>query len=118
MNAKIFLQDEYGNADNFDSRDLLDGLNAKQTTILIKLMDKFAAKLSERQIPTNDKKEADSKALNIAVVIARFFKIMFKLMTFTIKSEYDRWFEVSGGLLVWLNMFVIVYAVLSILNVL
>ena len=45
-------------------------------------------------------------------VIARFFVIMFKLMTFTIKSEYDRWFEIGCGILVWLDLFVIVYEIL------
>ena len=54
----------------------------------------------------------------IFIVIARFFVIIAKLMTFTIKSEYDRWFEIASGLLIWLNMFVIVYSILKGLNVL
>lgn len=51
-------------------------------------------------------------------VIARFFVVMFRLMTFTIKSEYDRWFEVGCGILVWLDLFIIVYGILKGLNVL
>jgi hypothetical protein len=51
-------------------------------------------------------------------VIARFFVIMFRLMTFTIKSEYGRWFEIASGLSIWLNVFVIVYSILKGLNVL
>jgi hypothetical protein len=51
-------------------------------------------------------------------VISRFFVIMFRLMTFTIKSGYSRWFEIAGSLLVWLNMFVMVYSILKSLNVL
>lgn len=66
---------------------------------------------------TNKETKKRSK-FAIFSVIARFFVVMFRLMTFTIKSEYDRWFEIASGLLVWLNMFVIVYGILKGLNVL
>lgn len=66
---------------------------------------------------TTEVKKKNSK-FAIFIVIARFFVIMFKLMTFTIKSKYDRWFEIASGLLMWLNIFVIVYSILKGSNVL
>lgn len=40
---------------------------------------------------------------------SRIFVVLFKLMTFTIKSEYDKWFDITCGLLVWLNVIIIIY---------
>ena len=40
---------------------------------------------------------------------SRIFLVLFKLMTFTIKSEYGKWFDITIGLLVWLNVIIIIY---------
>jgi hypothetical protein len=40
---------------------------------------------------------------------------MYKLMTFTIQSEYDRWFNIISGLLIWLNIFVIIYCLVDLI---
>ena len=66
----------------------------------------------------NSQKPVQTPQLGVFNVIARFFIILFHLMTFTIKSDYEKWFEITSGFLVWLNLFVITYSVLSILNVL
>ena len=63
-------------------------------------------------------KTSQNRLSIILHAIARFFIVLFQVATFTIKSEYERWFEIASGLLIWLNLFVIGYSVLSILNVL
>ena len=73
--------------------------------------------MKTKDMNTTEVKKKNSK-FAIFIVIARFFVIMFKLMTFTIKSKYDRWFEIASGLLMWLNIFVIVYSILKGSNVL
>lgn len=55
MKAITFLQNEYGNADNFNSRQLLDGLNAIEQYLLIDLMDKFATELANEADKSDEK---------------------------------------------------------------
>lgn len=52
---------------------------------------------------------------DIFSVIACIIVVMFRLMTFTIKSEYERWFEIGSGIILWL---VILYGILNVLNIL
>jgi len=54
-----------------------------------------------------------TKMANTRNIVTSFLIIMFQLITFTIKSEFDRWFEIVSGLLMWLNVFLIVYAILK-----
>ena len=54
-----------------------------------------------------------TKMANTRNIVTSFLIIMFQLTTFTIKSEFDRWFEIVSGLLMWLNVFLIVYAILK-----
>ena len=63
-------------------------------------------------------KNSETRQSIILHVIARFFVVLFQVATFTIKSEYSRWFEIASGMLIWLNLFVIGYSALSLLNVL
>jgi len=45
-------------------------------------------------------------------IIASFFIVIFKLMTFTMKSKYERWFEIICGIFMWLDFFIIAYGIL------
>ncbi len=48
--------------------------------------------------------------------IIEFFVVLFKLMTFTIKSEYSKWLDTVSGLLVWMNVTIIIYFIYIILK--
>lgn len=64
MDAKTFLQNEYDNADNFNSRQLLEGLNAIEQHLLTEIMDKFSTEIS------NDKNELLNAGYRTAILDA------------------------------------------------
>jgi len=53
----------------------------------------------------------------IFIGIMGLFVVLFRVATFR-KSEYERWFDIVSGALVWVNLAVIGWCVLNILNVL
>lgn len=54
--------------------------------------------------------------LTILNIIPSLFNIIFQLLTFTIKSE--RWLKIASGVLIWINILLIGYGLLSIFNIL
>jgi hypothetical protein len=50
---------------------------------------------------------------NIIIIILGGFVILYRLMTFKINSKYEKWFEITSGILVWVNVLIILGCIRS-----
>jgi hypothetical protein len=54
--------------------------------------------------------------MKVIDIIKVYIKVLFKILIFKQKSEYNRWFEIAISVSVWFNLIVVLYSILKSIN--